>query len=119
MHSQLNYFVAFLAVGKISLAVGSAIGPYLDPIIITIRDALTATKPRAKGAAFVDESIFQCISMLAMAVGQVLTKYMHDLLEPMMATGLSEPLRQALVDLARCVPPLLNIIQGSISDIAT
>jgi len=49
--------------------------------------------------------------MLATAVGQALTKYLHDLLELMFACGLTEPLRQALVDLAHNIPPLLPVIQ--------
>jgi serine/threonine-protein kinase mTOR len=56
--------------------------------------------------------IFQCIGMLARAVGPALTKHMHDLLDSMFACGLSEPLRQALTDLATNIPPLLPIIQG-------
>jgi phosphatidylinositol kinase/protein kinase (PI-3 family) len=60
-----------------------------------------------------DTPIFNCISMLANAVGQALTKYMHELLELMFATGLSEPLRQSLTDLSSCIPPLLPIIQGT------
>jgi len=50
--------------------------------------------------------------MLANAVGQALTKHMHELLELMFATGLSEPLRQSLSDLSSCIPPLLPVIQG-------
>lgn len=49
--------------------------------------------------------------MLATAVGQALTKHLHDLLELMFACGLTEPLRQALVDLAHNIPPLLPVIQ--------
>jgi len=62
-----------------------------------------------------DTPIFACISMLANAVGQALTKHMHELLELMFATGLSEPLRQSLSDLSNCIPPLLPIIQGMYS----
>lgn len=49
--------------------------------------------------------------MLAIAVGPNLTKYMHELLDHMFACGLSQPLRQALVDLAAHIPPLLPSIQ--------
>jgi len=55
--------------------------------------------------------IFECISMLATAVGQALTKHMHELLDLIFACGLSESLTQALVDLAHYIPPLLPIIQ--------
>jgi FKBP12-rapamycin complex-associated protein len=69
---------------------------------------LTSSKNRIQ----TDTPIFSCISMLANAVGQALTKHMHELLELMFATGLSEPLRQSLTDLSNCIPPLLPIIQG-------
>ena len=45
--------------------------------------------------------------MLATAVGQALTKHMHELLDIMLAQGLSEALTQALSDLAHYIPPLL------------
>jgi len=50
--------------------------------------------------------------MLAAAVGPNLTKLLHDQLDLMLACGLSEPLRHALVAIARYIPPLLKTIQG-------
>ena len=55
--------------------------------------------------------MFQCIGMLASAVGPNLTKLLHDQLDLMYAWGLSEPLREALVAVARHIPPLLRTIQ--------
>jgi FKBP12-rapamycin complex-associated protein len=57
--------------------------------------------------------MFQCVGMLATAVGPNLTKLLHDQLDLMFACGLSEPLRQALVAIARHIPPLLRTIQGT------
>lgn len=59
-----------------------------------------------------EEPIFQCIGMLASAVGPNLTKLLHDQLDLMFDCGLSEPLRQALTAIATHVPPLLKTIQG-------
>ena len=56
--------------------------------------------------------MFQCVGMLAAAVGPNLTKLLHDQLDLMFACGLSEPLRQALMAIARHIPPLLKTIQG-------
>jgi FKBP12-rapamycin complex-associated protein len=56
--------------------------------------------------------MFQCVGMLASAVGPNLTKLLHDQLDLMFACGLSEPLRQALIAIARHIPPLLKTIQG-------
>lgn len=57
--------------------------------------------------------MFQCVGMLASAVGPNLTKLLHDQLDLMFKCGLSEPLRQALVAIARHIPPLLKTIQGA------
>lgn len=62
-----------------------------------------------------EEPIFQCIGMLASAVGPNLTKLLHDQLDLMFDCGLSEPLRQALTAIATHVPPLLKTIQGSVA----
>jgi FKBP12-rapamycin complex-associated protein len=55
--------------------------------------------------------------MLASAVGPNLTKLLHDQLDLFFACGLSEPLRQALMAIARNIPPLLKTIQGASVDI--
>ncbi|KAI5794446.1 armadillo-type protein [Peziza echinospora] len=99
---------AFLAIGKVAMAVGSNTSPYLDAILQSIREGLNA-KSRNKNIP--ETPIFTCISMLATAVGQALTKHMHELLDLIFACGLSESLTQALVDLAHYIPPLLPIIQ--------
>lgn len=52
--------------------------------------------------------------MLASAVGPNLTKLLHDQLDLMFACDLSEPLHQALVAIARHIPPLLKTIQGTV-----
>lgn len=58
-----------------------------------------------------DRPIFDCISMIAIAVGQTLTKYMDALLDPIFACGLSNALTQALVDMAHYIPPARQTIQ--------
>ncbi|KAG0064947.1 phosphatidylinositol kinase- protein kinase tor1 [Linnemannia elongata] len=99
---------AFLAIGKVALVAGADMGEFLDDILLCIKDGL---RMKSKNRIQTDTPIFSCISMLANAVGQALTKHMHELLELMFATGLSEPLRQSLTDLSNCIPPLLPIIQ--------
>lgn len=59
-----------------------------------------------------EETIFQCIGMLAAAVGSNLTKLLHDILDFMFAYGLSEHLRQCLTHISAHIPPLLGAIQG-------
>ncbi len=64
-----------------------------------------------------EEPVFECISMLAIAVGQTLNKFLQDFLEPMFACGLSESLTQALVDMAHYIPPVKPRIQEKLLDI--
>jgi len=56
--------------------------------------------------------MFQCVGMLAAAVGPNLTKLLHDQLDLMFACGLSEPLHHSLIEIAKNIPPLLKTIQG-------
>lgn len=60
--------------------------------------------------------MFECISMLSLAVGQTLSKYMEALLDPIFACGLSESLTQALVDMAHYIPPIKPTIQEKLLD---
>lgn len=49
--------------------------------------------------------------MIALSVGQTMTKYMDALLDPIFECGLSEPMTQALVDMAHYIPPARQAIQ--------
>ncbi|EXJ58070.1 FKBP12-rapamycin complex-associated protein [Cladophialophora yegresii CBS 114405] len=106
---------AFVAIGQIANAVGSAMAQYLDGIILYIRESLSA---KTKNRAAVDEGpMFKCISMLAGAVGQTLSKYMEALLDPIFACGLTEPMEQALEDMAHNIPPIRATIQDKLLDL--
>ncbi|KAJ3373228.1 phosphatidylinositol kinase- protein kinase tor1 [Kappamyces sp. JEL0680] len=105
---------AFHAIGKISLVVGAAISPYLDSIVLSVKESLIA---KGKNRLHNEIPAYQCISMLAVAVGPALTKYMHELLDYMFAVGLTESLRSALVDLSTNIPPLLLTIQERLLDV--
>ncbi|KAI9216512.1 armadillo-type protein, partial [Blastocladiella britannica] len=97
---------AFIAVGKVALAVESSMKDFLEDIVKVIRDALLV-----KGKQRNEAPVFQCVSMLATAVGQALTKYLHDVLDLFFACGISQPLVQALVDISTHIPPLMPTIQ--------
>ncbi|KAG2011794.1 atypical/PIKK/FRAP protein kinase [Coprinopsis cinerea AmutBmut pab1-1] len=99
---------AFIAIGHTALAVGSDMKPFLDPIMDNVKSCL---QNRGRKNAPSEEPIFQCIGMLAAAVGPNLTKLLHDQLDLMLACGLSEPLSQALAAIAKYIPPLLKTIQ--------
>ncbi|UPX14327.1 Non-specific serine/threonine protein kinase [Ascochyta rabiei] len=106
---------AFVAIGQVANAVGVAISPYLEGILGFIQEGLTA-KARNKGV--INEApIFQCLSMIAAAVGQALTKSVERLLDPIFSCGLSDSLFQALVDMAHYVPPSRPMIQEKLLDL--
>ncbi|KAL9596585.1 MAG: hypothetical protein Q9219_005712 [cf. Caloplaca sp. 3 TL-2023] len=106
---------ALIAIGKIADAVTSAIAPYLDGIIVFVREGLSV---KARNRVGIDEApVFQCISMLSIAVGQTLSKYMEALMDPMFACGLSPSLTQALVDMAHYIPPIKPMIQEKLLDL--
>ncbi|KAI1076860.1 FAT-domain-containing protein [Whalleya microplaca] len=98
---------AFLAIGNIANSVKSAIAPYLDGVLIYVREGLSI-QSRKRGSV---DPVFDCISRLAVAVGQTLSKYMEALLDPIFACDLTPKLTQALVDMAFYIPPVKATIQ--------
>ncbi|OCK80049.1 hypothetical protein K432DRAFT_405035 [Lepidopterella palustris CBS 459.81] len=105
---------AFIAVGQIASAVGSSIAPYLDGILMYIRDGLTS---KARNKNVNEAPIFECLSMISAAVGQALSKNIEPLLDPIFACGLSDSLTQALVDMAHYIPPCRPVIQERLLDL--
>ncbi|GHJ88255.1 hypothetical protein NliqN6_4657 [Naganishia liquefaciens] len=99
---------AFLAIGHLAVNLGSEMKPFIERIITNVKESLGL---RGKKNAPDEKPIFQCIAMLASALGPSMTKYMHDVLDLMFQWGLTEQLRQALVVIARHIPPLLESIQ--------
>lgn len=109
---ERNY--AFIAIGHTANAVGSDMKPFLDSIMAHIKIGLQG---RGRKNAPSEDPLFQCIGMLASAVGPNLTKLLHDQLDLMMNCGLSEPLKNALVTIAKHIPPLLKTIQDRLLDL--
>lgn len=103
---------AFLAIGNIANSVKSAIAPYLDGVLIYVREGLSIAS-RKRGSV---DPVFDCISRLAVAVGQTLSKYMEALLDPIFACELTPKLTQALVDMAFYIPPVKATIQERLLD---
>ncbi|KAI1775912.1 FAT-domain-containing protein [Hypoxylon cercidicola] len=103
---------AFLAIGSVANSVKSAIAPYLDGVLIYVREGLSI-QSRRRGSV---DPVFDCISRLAAAVGQTLSKYMEALLDPIFACELTPKLTQALVDMAFYIPPVKATIQERLLD---
>jgi serine/threonine-protein kinase mTOR len=104
---------AFLAIGNIANSVKSAIAPYLDGVLIYVREGLSVNSRKRGGSV---DPVLDCISRLAVAVGQTLSKYMEALLDPIFACELSTKLTQALVDMAFYIPPVKPVIQERLLD---
>ena len=58
-----------------------------------------------------DKAIFECITMLAAAVGPNLTKLLHDQLDLIFANEFNEHVCNALAAIAKSIQPLLRSIQ--------
>ncbi|KAF7308846.1 Serine/threonine-protein kinase TOR [Mycena kentingensis (nom. inval.)] len=106
--------MGFMAIGLTAIVVKSDMKPYLDSTMHHIKQGLSGPK---KKNAEVDGPIFQCIAMLAAAVGPALTKWLHDVLELMFRCGLSELLKEALIAISTNIPPFLKHIQDRLLDL--
>ncbi|KAF2204804.1 hypothetical protein GQ43DRAFT_387121 [Delitschia confertaspora ATCC 74209] len=107
--------VAFIAIGDVANAVGSAIAPYLDTILGFIREGLLM---KARHKSTINEApMFKCLSKIASAVTQALGKHIESLLDPMFSCGLSDSLELALIDLAHYIPPCRPLIQDRLLDL--
>lgn len=100
---------AFTTIGLIAVAVDDNIRPYLPKIFDLIRASLPPSKEtslKKRTAAGVDPAIFNCVTLLGHAVTAKIKSDVKELLEPMLATGLSPALTITLRELASSVPQL-------------
>ncbi|GFS18339.1 serine/threonine-protein kinase mTOR [Elysia marginata] len=107
---------AFLALGFLAIAVQGEILTYMSRIMDIIRTSLPSRDGSTKKNRnlVVDPSVFTCISMLARAMGPQMTHDVRELLESMLATGLSPALTAALRELAIQIPQLKKDIQDGL-----
>ncbi|OTA99371.1 hypothetical protein M426DRAFT_325170 [Hypoxylon sp. CI-4A] len=103
---------AFFTIGELANSVKSSIAPYLDGVLIHVREGLSV-QSRKRGSV---DPVFICISKLSAATGQTLSKYMEALLDPIFSCELTDTLTQALVDMAFYIPPVKATIQERLLD---
>jgi FKBP12-rapamycin complex-associated protein len=111
---------AFRAIGLTAIAIRADILQHLHPVLSVIQMTLPAIKDatlRKSKTGPPDLSVFNCISMLARALGDSLTNEMKSLLDLMLAVGLSPALTSALKTLAADIPSLKRDIQGGLLQI--
>eukprot|EP01132_Coremiostelium_polycephalum_P002833 gene2833-3519_t len=105
LRNQIERAATFLAIGEISVSVGTSIKPYLESIVVLIKSSFTT-----KGKQFCPE-VLNCISMLAIAVGPSMMPHMLVILPQMFQVGLSQTLIDSLKDLTIHHPSLIPLIQ--------
>uniref|UniRef100_A0A674NNJ5 Serine/threonine-protein kinase TOR n=1 Tax=Takifugu rubripes TaxID=31033 RepID=A0A674NNJ5_TAKRU len=107
---------AFQALGLLVVAVRAEIQPYLLKVLEIIKAALPPKDfaHKRQKTMQVDATVFTCISMLSRAMGPSIQPDIKELLEPMLAVGLSPALTAVLHDLSRQIPQLKKDIQDGL-----
>ncbi|TNM86388.1 hypothetical protein fugu_006618 [Takifugu bimaculatus] len=107
---------AFQALGLLVVAVRAEIQPYLSKVLEIIKAALPPKDfaHKRQKTMQVDATVFTCISMLSRAMGPSIQPDIKELLEPMLAVGLSPALTAVLHDLSRQIPQLKKDIQDGL-----
>ncbi|CAM4714382.1 unnamed protein product [Leuciscus chuanchicus] len=107
---------AFQALGLLVVAVRAEIQPFLTKILEIIKAALPPKDfaHKRQKTMQVDATVFTCISMLSRAMGPSIQQDVKELLEPMLAVGLSPALTAVLYDLSRQIPQLKKDIQDGL-----
>ncbi|XP_059910783.1 serine/threonine-protein kinase mTOR [Gadus macrocephalus] len=107
---------AFQALGLLVVAVRVEIQPYLSRVLEIIKAALPPKDfaHKRQKTMQVDATVFTCISMLSRALGPSIQPDIKELLEPMLAVGLSPALTAVLYDLSRQIPQLKKDIQDGL-----
>nr|ODN92931.1 atypical/PIKK/FRAP protein kinase [Cryptococcus depauperatus CBS 7855] len=110
---QADRDIAYVALGHMAVHLGSKMRPFIDDIMKIIREQL---RMRGKKNAPYEPPIFQCLAMIATAVGPMVTRQMHEILDLMFPWGLTESLCSTLRSFASHIPPLLKTIQERLLD---
>lgn len=107
----------FQSLGLLAVASKKDIRPHLKDILEVIRTALPVkdlSQKKPKAGISVDPSVFSCISMLARAAGNDVSQEVRELLDSMLAVGLSPALTASLKELAQQIPSLRRDIQDGL-----
>ena len=67
-----------------------------------------------KRVAIPDPAVFTCVALLSQASGDLIRKDIHEMLDSMLATGLSEALAAALHEISKHIPALKKDIQDGL-----
>ncbi|CAG9773619.1 unnamed protein product [Ceutorhynchus assimilis] len=95
---------AFITIGLIAVAVEEEIDPYVEKIMEVIKAALPKSDTPSKRRPVIDSCVFKCITYLALAIKKHDKMEIPQILDQMLATGLSQSLTICLRELAKKVP---------------
>ncbi|KAJ8946331.1 hypothetical protein NQ318_004221 [Aromia moschata] len=95
---------AFITIGLIAVAVEEDIDPYVDKIMEVIKTALPRGEATGKKRPLIDSCVFKCITFLGLALKTHDKMDIPNILEQMLATGLTPSLTVCLRELAKRVP---------------
>ena len=114
----------FIALGKVAMAVGTKIKPYVKNVLSMVNLGLASGnavsvggKQDKKGLASFCPEALTCIAMFAKGLPNDMTPHMPEILPQMMNTGLSSTLVEALTELSVNIPSLLPSIQIRLLDV--
>nr|CAH7722994.1 unnamed protein product [Callosobruchus chinensis] len=96
--------MAFVTIGLIAVAVEEDVEPYVDRIMELVKMALSRSEMNLKKRFVVDSCVFKCITFLGLALKSHERMDIPNILEQMLATGLSPSLTICLRELAKRVP---------------
>lgn len=109
----------FIAIGRLASGVKRNLEPYVPRIMEAIRGCLPTKDPRKvrslnTTAAPLESPIFECITLLAQALGTSMEREFRqqDFLEQMTLSGLSPALASAFLELSIQIPPLRREIHN-------
>ncbi|KAI9910180.1 hypothetical protein PsorP6_010397 [Peronosclerospora sorghi] len=108
--------VAFLAMGRLALAVRDAFVPHLAPILKLVKESLApytgGKRKRSRNKLFCVQTL-TCVANLSRALGPQLESFLFQggVLETMMRGGLRDELIDALADVVASVPSALPYVQ--------
>ncbi|KAL4134546.1 hypothetical protein PRIC2_004843 [Phytophthora ramorum] len=108
--------VAFLAMGRLSLAVGDALLPHLPPILKLVKESLAPhagnKRKRTRNRLFCVQTL-TCVANMSRALGPRFEPFLFQdgVLETMMIGGLSDELIESLAEVVASVPSALPYVQ--------
>ncbi|KAG5896958.1 hypothetical protein JTB14_024805 [Gonioctena quinquepunctata] len=97
--------MAFIAIGLMAVAVEEEIDPYVEKIMVALRGEMTMKK-----RSNIDSCVFKCITFLGLALDSHDKMDIPNILDQMLATGLSPSLTVCLRELIKRVPAHKNKI---------